>query len=247
MQTGLGDNFYVGGYDVSGDVSQIPRIGGGPAAHPVTAISHRAVARIGGLFDASMSWSTYFNPSEGQAHERFSAIPGTDEVATYCRDTVLGNPGAALVGKRIIHSGSRTQDGGFTFEVEAQAAAGIGLEWGRQGTAGPRADTEPTDGDSIDDGAASEFGLSAYLHVFDLVGDDVTIAIEESADDGDADTWAAVTGGAFAEVTAAHTSERIATAPDLAVEQYLRVVSSGTFTSATFAVLLVRHEVEPKW
>jgi len=39
-------------------------------------------------------------------------------------------------------------------------------------------------------------------------------------------------------------SERIATANDLTVEQYLRINTTGTFSECTFAVVVVRNEVE---
>jgi len=246
-QGGLGDNLYVSGYNFSGDIGSISRIGGGPAANDVTGIDKHAHERIGGLIDGSIEYMAYFNPSVGRAHERLSALPTGLQIISYCRSTLLGAPGAGLIARQIDYPGTRAADGGFTFTISAQAANGVGLEWGRQGTAGPRTDTAATDGDSIDDGAATDFGLSAYLHVFALDGDDITIAIEESSDDGGSDAWAAVVGAEFAEVTAGNVFERIATAPDLTVERYLRVVSTGTFTSAEFAVLICRNETEPEF
>ena len=37
-------------------------------------------------------------------------------------------------------------------------------------------------------------------------------------------------------------AERIATANNLTVERYLRVVTSGTFSSVSFAVVIVRND-----
>ncbi|GIH23003.1 hypothetical protein Aph01nite_13130 [Acrocarpospora phusangensis] len=244
---GFGDRLFVSGYDFANDIGSISRIGGGPAPLIVTGIDKEGQERIGGKIDGEIALQAFFNPDEGRAHPVFSALPTGDQVLSYCRGTTLGNPGAGLVAKQIDYPGNRAADGMFTFDVSSLAAAGFGVEWGRQGTPGARTDTEATDGDSIDDGAATEFGLSAYLHVFDLDGDDVTIGIEESSDDGGADSWAAVVGGEFAEVTASHSYERISTAADLTVERYLRVVSSGTFTSVSFAVLIVRHLTAPEF
>ncbi|MBH1939044.1 hypothetical protein I5Q34_33115, partial [Streptomyces sp. AV19] len=48
------------------------------------------------------------------------------------------------------------------------------------------------------------------------------------------------TGGAFTAATGV-TSERIATAAGQTVERYLRVVTTGTFSNAVFAVSVVRN------
>jgi hypothetical protein len=60
---GLGDNFYIGGYDLSGDVASLERISGGPALIDVTAINQSASSRIGGLRDGDMQFTTHFNNS----------------------------------------------------------------------------------------------------------------------------------------------------------------------------------------
>jgi hypothetical protein len=64
-QGGLGDNFYVGGYDVSGDTSAIGQLGGGPALLDVTSIKDFANERIGGLRSADWQFTEFFeyNPT----------------------------------------------------------------------------------------------------------------------------------------------------------------------------------------
>jgi len=240
-QSGLGDNLYVAGYDLSGDISALGRIGGGPAALDVTGIDKSAFERIGGLRDGSLEFTSFFNDAAGRAHPRLSTLPTTDVSITYCRGTTLGNPAAAIVAKQINYDGTRGDDGAFTFAVQAQAN-GYGLEWGRQLTAGKRTDTTATNGSSVDFGTGSTaFGLQAYLHVFAFTGTSVTVTIQESSDDGAGDAWAAVTGGAFTAATGV-TSERIATSASQTVERYLRVVTSGTFSNAVFAVTVVRND-----
>lgn len=59
-QSGLGDNFYIGGYDLSGDISSLDQISGGPALIDVTPIKTLANARIGGQRDGSMKFTTWF-------------------------------------------------------------------------------------------------------------------------------------------------------------------------------------------
>jgi hypothetical protein len=238
-QGGLGDNFYVAQFDLSGDVGSIGNISGGPAALDVTAINASAYERLGGLRTGMMEWSTFFNDADDAEHEALSGLLTTDRIVSYFRGTTLGNPAASQVAKQINYDGNRANDGGLTLAVQA-LSNGYGVQWGRMGTAGKRTDTSATNGSSIDGGAASSFGLQAFLHVFSFTGTSVTVKIQESSDDGGGDAFADVTGGGFTAATGP-TSQRIATAGDLAVERYLRVVTTGTFSSAVFSVVIVRN------
>lgn len=241
-QSGLGDRLLISGYDLSGDIGSLGRIGGGPAALEVTGIDKFAPERIGGVRDGAIEFSSWFNPATDRAHPRLSALPTSDVIVTYLRGSTLGGPGAAMVAKQANYDGSRGNDGSFSFAVQA-LANDYGLEWGTQLTAGVRADEEATDGASVDLGAAGSYGLQAYLHVTAFTGTDATITLQESSDDGDSDSWADVTGGEFATVTGI-TSERIATASNQAVERYLRVVTTGTFSALSFQVLAVVNATE---
>jgi hypothetical protein len=236
--SGLGDRLFVGGRNLSGDIGSLSRIGGSIATQDVTGIDKSAFERIGLVRDGSLEYTAFFNPAAGQAHPALSALPTSDQILTYCRGATAGSPAACLVGKQINYDPTRAADGALTLTVQA-LANGYGLEWGRQATAGQRTDTEATDGAALDLGGATAFGLQAWLHVFALTGDDITVTLEGSADeDGDPDAWAAITGGAFAEVTSAPAAQRIQTARDQAVERYIRVATSGAFTSVTFAVVV---------
>lgn len=242
-QSGLGDNFYLAGYDLSGDLGSIST-SGGPAALEVTGIDKSAFERIGGSRTGGMSWQAWFNPAANQAHDRLENLPTTDVIAGYFRGTTLGNQSANLVAKQLNYDGTRGDDGAFTFAVEAQSN-GYGLEWGRSLTAGKRTDTAATNGTSVDFGTGSTaFGLQAYLHVFAFTGTSVTVALQESSDNAVGDPFAAVTGGAFTAATGI-TSQRIATSASQTVERYLRVVTTGTFSNAIFAVSVVRNTTAP--
>jgi hypothetical protein len=240
-QGGLGDALYAAGYDVSGDINSLGNVGGGPAALPFTGIDKSAFERKGGVRDGRVEFVSYFNPGTDAAHSRFKLLPTTDQIVTYCRGTTLGNPAACLVGKQIGYDGQRGDDGSFTFNISA-VANGYGLEWGRLLTAGKRTDTTATNGSSVDFGTGSTaFGLQAYLHVFSFTGTSVTVKLQESSDNGSGDAWADVTGGAFTAATGV-TSERIATSSSQTIERYLRVVTTGTFSNAVFAVVVNRND-----
>jgi hypothetical protein len=238
-QSGLGDRLFVAGYNLSGDITAIGNIGGGPAALDCTGIDKSGFERIGGIRDGRLEATSWFNPTAAAGHDRLGNLPTTDQIVTYCRGTTLGNAAACLVGKQVNYDGTRGNDGALTFAVSAQAAAGVPLEWGRQLTAGIRTDTTATNGSSVDHGAATAHGLAAYLHVFAFTGTSVTVTLQDSADNS---SFAAITGAAFTAATGI-TSQRITTATGSAVRRYVRAVTTGTFSSAQFAVTLVRHEI----
>ncbi|MDN3244161.1 hypothetical protein [Streptomyces sp. ZSW22] len=244
-QSGLGDALFISGYDLSGDIQSVGNIGGGPAPLDFTAINKSAHERKGGRLDGRMQVTSFFNPGPeaDAAHTVLSVLPRTDVTAMYCRGTGLGAPSANLVAKQIGYDGTRADDGAFTFAVEAQSNF-YTLEWGRLLTAGKRTDTAATDGDSVDFGTGpTAFGLQAYLHVTAFTGTDVTVKLQESSDNGVGDPWADVVGGTFTAATGVG-AQRIQTARDQTVERYLRVVTTGTFTNAVFAVSVIRNDVE---
>lgn len=239
--SGLGDNFYIAGYDASGDIGSIS-LSGGPATLDVTGIDKSAYERIGGVRTGQMSWKAFFNPGLGLTHDKLAALPTSDVICTYARGTTLGNPAACQTSKQINYDGTRADSGEFTFAVEAQCN-GFGLEWGQQLTAGKRTDTGATNGTSIDTAASASFGAQAYLQVFaPFTGTDATVKIQDSADNV---SFADVTGLTFTQITAGPTSERIATASGATVRRYLRAatVTTGGFSSLTFSVVVVKNTV----
>lgn len=244
-QSGKGDNLYVAGYDLSNDIGGLQRIGGGPTALESTGIDKFALERVFGLRDGSLDYMAYFNPTANRAHDRLSLLPDGSVISTYCRGTALGKPAASIVGKQVGFDPTRGTDASFTFSV-SNVGDGYALEWGEQLTAGKRTDTAATNGTGVDFAAATAFGLQAYLHVFSFTGTSCTVKIQESSDNGGGDAFADVVGGGFTAATGI-TSERIQTARNLAVERYLRVVTTGVFSECTFAVMVVKNVAEVKF
>lgn len=238
-QGGLGDALFVDGVDLSGDIGSLGTIGGGPAAIEVTAINKSAIERIGGLRDGRIEYSAFFNKAAAAAHPTLSSRPTTDRSIMYCRGTSLGSPSACLVAKQLNYDPTRAADGALTIAGSTQGN-GYGLEWGRLLTAGKRSDTTATNGTGVDHTAASSFGWQAYLHVFSFTGTSITVTIQDSADNV---SFAAFTGSAFTAATAVGT-QRIAGAAGSTVRRYVRVVTTGTFSEATFSVNFVKNESE---
>lgn len=236
---GLGDHFSLGGVDLSGDIGALSRIGGGLAGtQDVTAIDQSGMDRLGLHRDGAVEWSGFFNPSS--SHPVLSALPTADVICTYHRGAVIGNAAASLVAKQTNYDWTRGADGALTTAVQA-AANGYGLEWGLQLTAWQRTDTAATNGTSLDGTAASAQGAQAWLHVFAFTGTDVTVKIQDSADNS---SFADVTGLTFTQTTTAPGSQRLATAAGATVRRYLRAVTvtTGGVTSVTFAVQVTRNQ-----
>lgn len=240
-QSGLGDRLLVSGRNLSGDIGSIGRVGGGPAPLDVTGIDKSGFERIGGLRDGAIEFSAWFNPSPGAAHPVLKTLPTADVLVTYLRGVGIGSAAASCIAKQVNYDADRGDDGGFALGVQA-LANGFGVEWGEQATPGIRADAAPTNGASLDGGAASAFGFQAYLHVLAVTGTSVTVKLQESSDNGGGDAFADVVGGGFTAVTPAQapTWQRIAAAP-VSLERYVRVVTTGTFSAASFVVVLVRN------
>ncbi len=246
-QPGLGDNFFVEGRDLSGDTNSVGTIRSSRPPIDVTGINKSAHERLPGQWDGEISFVTFFNKASDQQFDALKAVPTANVQVMYMRGTTLGDQGACMIGNQASGGGpERTADGGITFAPQF-LSDGKGLEWTRNLTAGKRTDSSATDGSSVDDGVAgsSSFGLSAYLQVFAFTGTSVTCTIEESSNDGAGDAFAAVTGGAFAAVSAANVVERIQTSLALTVERYLRLATTGTFSDAVFAVMYTRYLVTP--
>lgn len=242
--SGLGDNLYIAGFDASGDIQQLGKVGGGPALLNFTAINKSAYERQGGVRDGGIEYTAFFNhvPVTGGIHEKLAALPRTDQIVTYCRGTTLGDEAAALVSKQINYDPTRGDDGMLTFGISAQAN-GYGLEWTRLLTAGIRADTAATNGTGIDTTASASFGGQAYLQVFAFTGTDVTVKIQDSADNV---SFADVAGFAFTQITGgAPLAERIALGNTATLRRYLRAatVTTGGFSALSFAVGVAKNEV----
>lgn len=250
--TGLGNQFAVGGFNLGGDIQTLSRIGGGPNS-PLdgTDITQSAHARIcsllaadgvaAGLYEGGMAASVYFDPAALASHSQFAALPTVSSLFTFAANGAAGSACANLVAKQIDYPGNRGTDGSFLFNVVAQESDGIPLEWGvnlstwgqSQGVAGNLA--------SVDLGSASPgaYGAVFHLQVFSFTGTSVTFKVQESSDNAVGDAFADVVGGGFSAVSA-RGWQRIETAA-INVERYLRVVSTGTFSAVTFALMAHRR------
>lgn len=239
--SGLGDNFYVAGFDLSGDVGALDSIHGGNSPLIVTGIDKSAPERIGGLRDGAIDFSSFFNDAAAQEHVvlKPTAFTGVlDWNATYCRGTALGGEAAFGTFRQLTYDPTRGTDGSLTIGVSL-AGNGFGLDWGRQLTAGKRTDsaaTSPATGVDFTD-VTTLFGWQAMLQVFAFTGTSVTVTLQDSADNS---AFTSLTGGGFTAATGA-TSQRIAGGRTATVRRYVRAITTGTFSNAVFAVAFNRN------
>lgn len=231
--TGLGDNFYIGGYDLSGNVSNISQISGGPASLDVTPINASAYVRLGGQRTGDMDFTTFMDVAAGAEHTALSGLPTADVIASYYQQPAVGNACANMVAKQINYDWTRGQDGTLTAAVQCQSNS-FGLEWGTQLTAGIRTDTTATAGTFFDNGASSSFGAQAYLQVFGFTGTDVTVKIQHATTSGGTYTDLIT----FTQVTSGNQAQRVVVSNSTTVDEFLKVttVTSGGFSSVKFAV-----------
>jgi hypothetical protein len=232
--TGLGDQFLFGGYLIGGDIQQLT-VNGGPNLLDVTDITQSAHSRLGGLRSGAMSLTAYSDPAAGMEHAAFSPLSRSDVIASYLRGQAIGNPVACCSALQLNYDPTRGADGSLTEKIDLQSDA-YGLEWGEQLTAGLRTDTTATDGATQEDAAASSNGAQAYLQAVSLTGSTVTVTIQHSSNGS---SWSTLV--AFTAVTSAPQAQRVTVAGS--VDQYLRAITSGTFTSFSFAVALIRNQV----
>lgn len=239
-QGGLGDQLFVGGYDLGDDIGSVGNISGGPAPLEVTGITKEAFQRIGGVRSGRMELSAFFNDAADQAHEVLSALPTADTILTYLHGVAIGDPAACLNAKQVNYDPSRAQDGGLLIGVEAQSNQ-YGLEWGVQLTPGKRTDTGANSSvPSHDHGAETAFGGQAYFQVFSFVGTDATIVVRGASDSGfSTGLQDQATLLVDSSTPQAARVESVST-----VRQHLKIntTTTGGFTSLVFAVAFVRNE-----
>ena len=183
-------------------------------------------------YTGSPSWTWTL---QGTEHDILSVLPRTDAIASYFRGTTLLNPCASIMGRQLNYDPTRDASGNLSMTTEVQSD-GYGLEWGVQLTAGLRTDLTGTAGAYVDDNAgASAYGAQAYLQIIEFAGTSVDVVIEDCS----------TSGGSYAPLIDFGAQTGIGAwrgAATGAVARYLKVVTSGTFTYATFAVHWTRNQ-----
>lgn len=237
-QTGLGDQLFVDGYDIAGDVQSIGNLSTPIAALEMTGINKYAMERQYGIADAAGEFTSFFNDADDAAHEVLSTLPRTDGHLMYLRGEGAGRPAIGAVGKRIDYAGTRGDDGSLTFGIQFQGNGSV-LDWAVQLTEGREVYAAAANGDGVDLGTGSKaFGWQAYIQVFSIGSGTADITVEHSSDDGVGDPYVELFP--FSAVTG-RTAARVASPQGVTVERYVRVTVTGTFTDLDFCVIFNRN------
>jgi hypothetical protein len=152
-QSGLGDNLFAQGVDLTFDIASIDTMSTPLALIEGTSIKQFAEQRIAGQRDADWQFTSFADVTSGAAsgaEAALSALPRTDVVASYFHGSAIGNICASGVFKQLNFDPTRDTTASITFKTELQGNA-YGADWGEQLTAGIRTDTAATNGTSIDD------------------------------------------------------------------------------------------------
>jgi hypothetical protein len=232
-KSGLGQQIFVHGYDLSGDVSAIDNASSPRELLDSTALNASAHERIMGLSDGNLAVSSWFNDATEQEHAAFKGLVTTDRILTWAFGATRGDVAACLVSKQMDYNGSRGADGSLSFSIDSQAT-GVSLDWCETLTTGKETHSSAGSSTSRDDGAATSAGMVAYLEITDCDSGTPTVTIQQSSDNGSSDAFATVLSFTAVGYASAPTAERITVSG--AVERYLRITTTGTFSNLDFCV-----------
>jgi len=241
--SGLGGNFYIAQFDLSGDVGAVQTVSSKRAVLDMTSIDKSAIERILGQKDGEISFTSFWDTAAGAEHLALSTALTTDRIVTYAVGTTLGADAASLIGKQIDYAPTRGQDGSLVATVQT-LGNGQSFDWGYLLTTGKQTFAGAASTTSIDDygGTSTAFGAAAYLHAFSIATGTATVTVQDSA--SAASGFANLTGMGFTNVTAA-TSQRIQGATNATVRRYIRLDITGTFTNLVCAVSFRRYLEDP--
>ena len=239
-KSGLGQQIFVHGYDLSGDVSAIDNAGSPRNLMDATALNASAHERMVGLSDGNISVSSWFNDASEQEHAAYSGLLTTNRIVLWAFGATRGDVAAGLVAKQMNYDGSRGADGSLALSVESLGASGVPLEWGNTLTTGKETHASAGSSTSRDDGAATTAGMAGYLEIDDCDSGTPTVLIQHSSDNGVGDAWATVLTFAAVGYASAPTAERVTVSGT--VKRYLRVTTTGSFANLDFCVATRRGE-----
>jgi len=233
-KSGLGQQIFVHGYDLSGDVSTIENAGSPRELLDATALNASANERLVGLSDGNISVASWFNDSTEQEHAALKGLPTTDRIVSWALGATRGDVAACLVAKQLNYDGSRGSDGSLSFTIDTQAN-GVALDWGNTLTTGKETHPSAAVSTARDDGATTGYGLVGILSVTDVDSGTATVNIQQSADNV---TFATILSFIAVDNTSVPTAQRLTLSG--AILRYLRVSTTGTFSNCDFCVVTRR-------
>ena len=237
IKSGLGQQFYTAGYDISGDVGAVDEMSVTIADLVVAGIDKSAAVRVQTRADARCAYSGFFNKAAGQQHAALKGMPTADVLESFLiAGAVRGAVAMQLLATRLqpyVHTHGR--DGSAEFSV-AGMANNAPLEDSVLLTAGTDSHGSASSSASVDENGAgggdSAEGAIGFLQVMSFASGTPTFILEDSSNDS---AWATlISFGAVAARTGVRTTVTGAVGRDF------RATTTGTFTTAVF-MLAVRR------
>jgi len=234
-KTGLAENFYAHGYDISGDVGALQGVSSPRNTLEVPGIDASAMERLLGLASGLIDFNSWFNDAALREHAALKGLPTGDRVMVWAMGTTRGDSAAFLIAKQTNYDWARGEDGSLQASINAQSSNGVPLIWGNMLTAGKITDSSAANGTSIDDSASTTKGVRAVLQVFDISSGTPTFVFQDSANDS---TWSTLISFAAVANGDEPTAEyKTATGT---VDRYVRAITTGTFSNAQYAIVYQR-------
>jgi len=229
---GKSTKVFWGGFNITTFLNSVGLSGKADTAETST-FGLDSKAYIAGLIDATLSVGGLYEPTAtaGSDVTLLNAALGSAiniPISVYPQGDTLGLDGWGLSG--FDTSLGITANLGAAVMIAGEAQSSVGAELLKSHHA-HGAETAATNAASIDNAASSATGGVGYQHCTAFVGTNITLAIQDSADNS---TF--VDRLVFTAITAANSKERKTLTALASVARYTRCAWTGTFTSATFVV-----------
>lgn len=203
--------------------------------HETTTMGSSYVTRVGGLFDSKMSCDgIYDGTATTGIYALAKAALSSSSVSILnvypLGEVSRGDVGLALRARITDHSVEMPCQNILTVSSNFTGYGKLELIESLHPLA---AETTTGNGTALDGAAATTNNGAVWVHCTAFTGTSITLTVEDSADNSSFATIAT-----FTAITAGGSSERIAITGT--IRRYVRVVRSGTYTTATFSVGLYR-------
>jgi len=238
-KNGLAQEFFIEGYELSGDVGSLQDVSSPHEVLEVPVINKSGMVRVAGRSDGAISFNSWFDDASELAFDATKGLPTADSVILYALGGAVNDAAAFLTAKRVEYGWVEGADGSLELSITARSAIGIPLEWGVMLSAGKITHSSASSSASRDDGASSSKGAIAVVEIVDTDSGTPTIVIEDSPNDSSWSTLISFTAVASGSEPKAERKTVTGT-----INRYLRITTTGTFSNCDFAVAYRRGLAE---
>ena len=186
-KSGLAQEFYIDGFDMSGDIGSIGTMSARMSPLEVPVLNKSGMVRIGGIKDGEISFNAWFNDASEASHDAVKGLPTADSIVLAVFGGAVDDAAFGLVSKRTGYEQVRRADGSLELTITCLATGGLSLEDMVMLSPGLVTHSSAGSNSSKNDGASTADGLAAILQIVDIDSGTPTVVIEDSPNDS---TWA---------------------------------------------------------